>query len=152
MFVLHQRINKIFWSPIIDPIVFVKIGKWKPYYFFVCAIVPGERTGPILFADQKNLLDADEDTNMSLCEQCVWFGYSNSNLTVLLSPAHHRHRIFRKDNLRTATNTSHPIIAILDSLLLRWVENNKHKVRWLVPVAPLTWLFSFMTFKLRLRH
>ena len=64
--------------------MFVKIGKWKPYYFFVCAIVPGERTLPILFADPKNVLDADEETNMTLCEKCVWFGYPN--ITVLLSP------------------------------------------------------------------
>ena len=67
--------------------MFVKIGKWKPYYFFVCAIVPGERTGPILFADPKNVLDADnvnnEDTNITLCVKFVWFGYSN--ITVLLS-------------------------------------------------------------------
>ena len=131
MFVLHQRINKIFWSAIIDPIVFVKIGKWKPYYFFVCAIVPGERTWwPILFADPKNMLDANvnnEDTNSY--EKCVWFGYSN--ITVLLSPAHHRHRIFWKDNLRTATNTLHPIIAILDSLLLRELKTtNTQSVGW----------------------
>ena len=129
MFVLHQRINKIFWSAIIDPIVFVKIGKWKPYYFFVCAIVPGERTWYFLLT-QKNVLDADEDTNMTLCVKCVWFGYSN--ITVLLSPAtHHRHRIFWKDNLRTATNTLHPIIAILDSLLLRELKTtNTQSVGW----------------------
>ena len=66
VFVLHQRINKIFWSPIIDPFVFVKIGKWKPYYFFVCAIVLGERTTNI-FADPKNVLDAHINEDKTLC-------------------------------------------------------------------------------------
>ena len=114
MFVLHQRINKIFWSPIIDPIVLVKIGKWKPYYFFVCAIVPGERRTNI-FCWPKNTHDATYRARKVS-------GFRLDQTVCYLH--HHRHRIFWTDNLRTETNTFHPIIAILESLLLRWVENN----------------------------
>ena len=131
MFVLHQRINKIFWSPIIDPIVLVKIGKWKPYYFFVCGTIPGEkRTNTLSYHAWRSLLmtEIKENIKVILCERRNGSGLGSNCLAFPVPPQQTRNRIFWKDNLRIETNTLEPIIAILESLPRR-VEN-KTRGQW----------------------